>query len=169
MGNVGRCAGGGGVVSGGKYAQTTEVPVEKSRLEIERTLRKYGADAFAYAEEGRRVRLGFRMAGRQFRFELELPDPRSTRFTHSSRGARAPAVALAAWEQGCRSAWRALALVIKAKLEAVDAGISTLEDEFLANLILPNRETVGDWIRPQVEEAYKVGTMPAALMLEGPR
>lgn len=152
----------------GKYATTTEVTVEKSRLEIEKTLRKYGADAFAYGEDGRDVRLSFRMAGRQFRFALTLPDPKERRFAYSSRGPREPHVALAHWEQACRTSWRALALVIKAKLEAVEAGISTLEDEFLANLILPDRQTVGDWIRPQVEEAYRVGAMPSRLLLEGP-
>ena len=35
------------------------------------------------------------------------------------------------WEQACRQRWRALALVIKAKLEAIDAEISTFEEEFL--------------------------------------
>ena len=35
-------------------------------------------------------------------------------------------------DQACRQRWRALLLVIKAKLEAVTAGISTVETEFLA-------------------------------------
>lgn len=155
---------------GGKYAQETEVPVAKSRLEIEKTLRKYGADAFAYGEDGRRVRLGFRMAGRQFRFELALVerDAEEIELTPQRR-VRSEAAKDSAMAQADRSAWRALALVIKAKLEAVEAGISSLEDEFLANLILPNRETVGEWIRPKVEEAYKVGTMPTFLSLEGPK
>lgn len=39
------------------------------------------------------------------------------------------------WEQACRQAWRALALVIKAKLEAVDAGIVTFEEEFMAQIV----------------------------------
>ena len=153
----------------GKYAQTTEVPVEKSRLEIEKTLRKYGADSFAYGEEGRRVRLGFRMADRQFRFELSLVERDAEEIELTPQGrVRSEAAKDSAMAQADRTAWRALGLVIKAKLEAVDAGISTLEDEFLANLILPNRETVGDWIRPQVENAYRDGAMPSRLLLEGP-
>lgn len=154
----------------GKYATTTEVPVEKSRLEIEKTLRKYGADAFAYAEEGRRVRLGFRIADRQFRFELALVERDAAEIELTPQGrVRSEAAKDSAMAQADRSAWRALALVIKAKLEAVEAGISTLEEEFLANLILPNRETVADWIRPQVAEAYRVGAMPKTLLIEGPR
>lgn len=153
----------------GKFATETSVPVERSRAEIERTLERYGADAFAYATEGRSVRIAFRMAARQFRFAIELPDPNLEEFTHHSRGRRTPEAARAAWEQASRTKWRALALVIKAKLEAVAAGISSLEDEFLANLILPNRETVSEWIGPQVEEAYRVGSMPTALLLEAPK
>ena len=32
----------------GKYAENTEVSQEKSRAEIETTLRRYGAEAFSY-------------------------------------------------------------------------------------------------------------------------
>ena len=34
-----------------KYAATTDVPAEKSRAEIEATLRRYGATGFAYGWE----------------------------------------------------------------------------------------------------------------------
>jgi hypothetical protein len=38
------------------YAADTKVPVERSRLEIERTLKRYGADRFAYfSETGRTI------------------------------------------------------------------------------------------------------------------
>ena len=48
-----------------------------------------------------------------------------------------------AWEQACRQRWRALLLIIRAKLEAAEAGISTLETEFLANIVLPDGRTAG--------------------------
>lgn len=157
----------------GKYATKTEVPVDRSRAEIEATLARYGADAFAYATEGATVRIMFRMAGRQYRFGLELPPKDRADFVSYKQGSttflRADGVGLKMWEQACRTQWRALALVIKAKLEAVAAGISTVEDEFLANMILPDRQTVGEWVRPQVEEAYRIGAMPTSLMIEGPK
>jgi hypothetical protein len=60
--------------------------------------------------------------------------------------------------------WRALALVIKAKLEAVAAGITTVEQEFLAHIVLPDgHTTVGTWMAPQLAAAYDAGTMPALL------
>jgi hypothetical protein len=151
------------------YAADTAVSVEKSRIEIERTLIRYGADAFAYGTDGPQVKIAFRMHGKQFRFELTLPGRTEKRFTEHSRGARSPEATLSAWEQACRQKWRALALVIKAKLEAVEAKISTLEDEFLAHLVLPNGQTMGDWAKPEIEEAYRVGHMPKTLMLEDGR
>jgi hypothetical protein len=152
-----------------RYAEGTSVSVEKSRAEIEATLNRYGADAFAYASDGPSVKIAFRMKDKHFRFALTLPAKTEHRFTHHSRGLRTTDAALAAWEQACRQKWRALALVIKAKLEAVEAKISTLEDEFLAHLVLPSGETMGDWARPQVEQAYALGHMPKSLLLEAPK
>lgn len=151
----------------GQYASGTTVSTEASRAEIERTLRRYGADAFMYASEGRKAVVGFRIASRQVRFRLELPDPASRDFTQHSRGQRTADAAEKMWEQSCRQKWRALALVIKAKLEAVTAGITTIEDEFLAHTLLPNGATVGDTIREDVALAYSSGKMPP-LLLGGP-
>lgn len=153
----------------GKYASTTTVSTENSRAEIEKTLRRYGADAFMYASETRMAVVGFRIGGRQIRFKLTMPDPKDRAFTQHSRGARTAEAAQREWEQACRSSWRALALVIKAKLEAVAAGITTIEDEFLAHTLLPNGSTVGDHVREDVRLAYESGAMPPSLRLEGPR
>lgn len=146
-----------------RYAESTAVPADKSRMEIEATLRRYGADAFAYGWDGPRAVISFRAHGRYIRFVLTLPDPKASEFTHHSRGPRTADAARAAWEKATRQKWRALALVIKAKLEAVSAGIGIFEDEFLAHVVLPDGATVGDWIRPQVAIAYERGEMPPLL------
>ena len=62
---------------------------------------------------------------------------------------------------------RALLLVIKAKLEAVTAGISTIETEFLANIVLPDNTTAGEWMLPQIDRAYCTGEMPPLLPAAG--
>lgn len=67
------------------------------------------------------------------------------------------------YEQAVKQRWRALALVIKAKLEAVEAGITIFEDEFLAHIVLPNGQTAGEYMVPQIEAAYETGKMPAML------
>jgi hypothetical protein len=104
------------------------------------------------------------------RFELPLPSRDERRFTHHSRGLRTATQAEALWEQACRQRWRALALVIKAKLEAIETGIASFEDEFLAYTMLPSGETVGAWLAPQMDAAYDPdrGVMPATLKLALP-
>jgi hypothetical protein len=93
-----------------------------------------------------------------------LPDPSAEEFTLTPTGReRSASAAEDAYEQAVRQRWRALALVIKAKLEAVEAGISTVEDEFLAHVALPAGGTVGEWMRPRLDEVYASGRMPALL------
>jgi len=146
-----------------KFAAKTEVGSARSRDEIERTLIRYGANQFLYGWQDDAAVVGFRMMDRQIKFILPLPSKTERRFTHHSRGARTPDAALAEWEQAVRQRWRALALVIKAKLEAVESGIAIFEDEFMANIVLPDGKSVGQWMRPQIAEAYRIGHMPAML------
>jgi len=152
-----------------RYAAQTEVSSSRSRDEIERTLVRYGADQFIYGWQDDAALVGFRMADRQVKFILPLPSKDEHRFTHHARGMRTPDAAFKEWEQAVRQRWRALLLVIKAKLEAVDSGISEFEDEFMANIVLPDGKTVSAWMRPQIGEAYRLGAMPAMLpMLPAP-
>jgi hypothetical protein len=146
------------------YAAKTDVSTSRSKAEIEAIVERYGAAQFfsGWSDDGRAA-VGFTMEGRQVRFLLNLPDKTETRFTRHARGLRTPEAALKEWEQACRQKWRALLLVIKAKLEAVEAGISVFEAEFLANIILPNGRLVGDEIRPMIANAYESGTMQPML------
>jgi len=148
-----------------RYASNTTVSSNKSRDEIERTLTRYGASAFAYATEGTRAMVQFDMDGRRVRFVLPLPDQNEREFTHTpGRGTkRTEAKRFDAWEQSCRQAWRALALVVKAKLEAIESKITTFDDEFMAHLVLPDGGTVGEFMRPQIANAYELGEMPKLL------
>lgn len=146
------------------YAQRTDVPSDRSRAEIERTLRRYGAGAFAYGWADHTAQVMFEMTGRRIQFRLPLPDPAAAEFTQTPTGRdRSSAAAEREYEQAVRQRWRALALVIKAKLEAVEAGITTVEEEFLAHIVLPDGGTVGQWARPQLEQVYATSTMPALL------
>jgi len=72
-----------------RYAQNTDVTVDKSRSEIERTLQRYGADQFVYAWNATGAMLAFRAHGRHIKFALPLPDRESREFTHTpERGLR---------------------------------------------------------------------------------
>ncbi len=68
-----------------------------------------------------------------------------------------------AWEQACRSRWRALFLCIKAKLESIESGIETFEDAFLAHIQMPDGHTVAEHVRPRIAAAYETGTMQPLL------
>jgi hypothetical protein len=150
-----------------KYAENTSVSAEKSRGEIEATLRRYGADAFSYGWEETRAVISFRAKNRIIRFEINMPDRNADEFSLYYRGSvlyrRTDEAAYKAWEQAGRQKWRALALVVKAKLEAVESGISEFENEFMANIVMPDNRTVAQWITPQIATAYESGKMPKLL------
>jgi hypothetical protein len=148
-----------------RYAEQTGVPSDRSQAEIERTLARYGADQFMRGWTNEAAVLAFRCRGKMVRFHLPLPARTSVEFTHTpERGLqRNRPQQEAAYEQAVRQRWRALALVIKAKLEAVECGITSFEDEFMAHLLLPDGQTVGAFMTPQIEEAYATGLMPTRL------
>lgn len=144
-----------------RFAADTSVPVDRSKGEIERLLGRHGAEQFASGWDADSAHLGFRIADRTIRFVLPLPNRTADEFQKTpGRGRqRTPADAERQWEQACRARWRALLLVIKAKLEAVAVGISTIEDEFLAWTVLPGGrgKTVAEEIRPLIAERYASG------------
>lgn len=149
-----------------RYASETQVSSGRSREEIEKTLTKYGADQFIYGWDNESAIIGFRMNGRQVKFTLPLPARDADEFNKTAKGKTRPGdAARKSWEKATRQRWRALALVIKAKLEAVESGISVFDSEFLANISLPNGTTAGDFLIPQIAQAYETGKMPLLLPL----
>jgi hypothetical protein len=151
-----------------RFAENTTVAPEKSRAEIETVLRRYGADGFAYASYGEQAMIQFTAKGRTVRFLLKLPSSNDKAFTTVVRNkrtyTRTPEQRVAAWEQACRQSWRALALVVKAKLEAVASGITVFEAEFLAHIVLPDGRLVGQVVIPEIASAYE-GREPPQLLL----
>lgn len=139
------------------YARGTDVPIERSRAEIEKTLQRYGASHFAYMTEPTRAVIAFVANDRRIRFDLPLP-PRE-QFALTAQGKqRTPPQIESARDQACREKWRALGLCIKAKLESVEAGIETFEDAFLAHVVMPDGQTVAEHARPRIAQAYETGT-----------
>jgi len=151
-----------------RYAQNTSVPVDRSRAEIERVLERYGATGFGYSWERREVAispvpvygsktelrefamLGFQLRKRSIRLDVPMPTVREVGSEARIDAAR-------------RQRWRALLLVIKAKLEAVESGIGPLESEFLANVVTESGRTIGEVVLPRLSEAVQAGRLlPAA-------
>jgi hypothetical protein len=148
-----------------RFAEKTSVSSDKSRAEIERVLTRYGASGFMYGWQAANAVIAFEMQGRRVKFTLPLPERDNVRFTRTPtrNTRRRPEQVAEAYEQEVRQRWRALALVIKAKLEAVETGITVFEEEFLAHIVLPNGNTVGHWMVPQLAQAYTARKMPPML------
>ena len=128
------------------YAENTTVPAAKSRAEIEHTLERFGATAFAYATEAKQATVAFDVRGLSVIFRLPMPDRNARQFTTPGTAQR---------DRGkIRRGPR------RHRLAAVEAGITTIEDEFLAHIALPDGGTVGDHARPAIAHAYATGEMP---------
>ena len=142
------------------FAEGTTVSVEKSRAEIEKLITRYGATSTAFMNAPGRALILFECKNRRVVFDLPLPSIDEKRFQRDGRGSpRTHVKRHEAWEQACRQRWRALAWVIKAKLEAVESGITSFEDEFLAHIQMPDGKSVGDHIKPMIERSYQTGQM----------
>ena len=120
------------------YAETTKVPILKTQAEICELVQRAGATTYGTATEGGRGIVFFRLKNRMIRFMVEVPDG----------------------EQKSRTRWRALLLILKAKIEAINTGIVTMEDEFLAQTMTGDGGTVSDHIQPIIERNFIEGGTP---------
>jgi len=127
------------------YASNTRVPPEKSRADIERCVRKYGASGFVSGWQGDAVRIEFLARDRHIRMSMTEPPG----------------------EQPRRSKWRSLLLLVKAKLEAVDAKITTFEEAFLGDIVMPDGRTVYEATKGPIKLAYE--TKEPANLLGAPQ
>lgn len=149
-----------------RFAEGTAVNIDRSRLEIELLVKRFGATEFAYAtrENPPCAMIGFRLGN--LNVKMLLPYPKREDFALTERGkTRTEAAAATAWQEDVKRRWRTLALVLKAKLAAVDDGISTVEREFLSDIVLPDGSTVSQFMAPQLRLAAEQGKMPEVLQI----
>jgi hypothetical protein len=133
-----------------RFAEDTRVPVGRTLEEVKAQLRRAGADNIAVFEGVAKSAVGFTAEGRMYRIDVpvraNVPNP----------------------EQEQRRAWRLMLLLIKAKLEAVREGATTIEREFFADMLMPNGQTLHQAATPELAIAYDKGVMPERLLLGGP-
>lgn len=134
------------------YAKDTIVPVSKTRGEIEQLLERAKAKQYGTAVDYdlMTARVQFKLFDRIVRFTVKLPDRKKL-----GEGAR--------FEKAERQRWRALLLVLKAKLESVESDIETFESAFLGQIVMPGDQTVADLVTPLIGSAYKHGRLPKQL------
>lgn len=134
-----------------RYASGSEVPVQRSRAHLEQLLRAHGCEGFAYGWTGDYDRVEFVWQSQRVRFTL--PRPKREKFSLTPSGLqRTEKQIQSALESEDRRRWRALLLVVRAKIEAVESGISIFEEEFLAFIVMPNEQTVGEILVPRISD-----------------
>jgi hypothetical protein len=137
------------------YAKDTTVAVAKSRAEIEALLERHKAKQYGTAVDYEKLlaRVQFSLQDRIVRFVVTLPDRKKLNPKN--------------YERAERQRWRALLLVIKAKLESVESNIETFEHAFLSQIVMPGDQTVAEILTPIVAFAYKTGKLPQRLLGDG--
>jgi hypothetical protein len=138
------------------YAADTEVPVDRSKQQIEAMLKQRGCEGFASAWSSQGDTIEFMWKGMRIRFVVPPLD--QEKYKHDAQGRERRAEVLAKQlAQANRARWRGLYLVVKAKLEAVESGISIFEEEFLAFIVDPtSNSTVGQVLVPRLLNGGKL-------------
>ena len=165
------------------YAEGTQVSAEKSKSELDTLLAKHGATqrgVMSDDAEGTAV-VFFRLHDRHYRLDVPLPKlgdyatPAELSWKQA-KGKKVPqrwdhwtVAQRTQWvrwqhEQGCRERWRAVVLLVKAKLEIVQLGLSSAEREFLADLVLPDGRRMHQALADKIAAAYLEGVTPVLLL-----
>lgn len=138
------------------YAAGTYVEAGQSRVDIERLLSKQGCSHVGVMHEPGTATVIFRRSGWEVEMRIPLPNPTEA---PKASGFRATTLAQREkWaEQKTRERWRQLLLVLKAKFTALDEGVETFEQSFMAHLVLGGTH-LGDKLLPAVREAKEKGS-----------
>jgi hypothetical protein len=140
------------------YAEKTTVPVDRSKAEIERILKAHGSTGFAYLSNERVSEIQFIFRNNLYKISLIMP--KKEEFIESPRGrSRKDSIIDRMHEQECRSRWRELLLLIKAKFIAIERGTRSVEQEFAADIVLPDNRT----LYQHLSKALEMGKLPRAL------
>lgn len=150
------------------HAAKTKVAPNHTRDQIEALLVRHGATAFAYGMTQEQAQISFQIGERVVRFRMPWPDQSDPSITRTASGKlRTGAQIEEQVMQAIRQRWRALLLLVRAKLESVALGVTTIEEEFLAWTVMPDGRTVGEHVRPAIESAYRTGQTPELLEHRG--
>lgn len=130
-----------------RYAEGTRVTVESSRGEITGILAKHGVKRMGWMGDEAADELMFELGGGSYRFRIERPSAASMlardggQYTYPAN-VDWHAKADAEW----RRRWRANVLLLKAKLEFIESGDTTLDRELLPYRILKGGQTLEQMI-----------------------
>ena len=134
-----------------RYAKNTSVPVARSKQKIEELLVSYGIEESFSGRSPRGDGIGWKYKGKVYKMAVLIPskDDKTEK----------------QYEQELRQRWRILFMSMKMKFEEIEGGGISFEDQFLAQMSLPDGSTVGDFMRlPENIARLKETKMPKLLI-----
>ena len=146
------------------YAKNTKVSIDSSQQEIQRLLRRAGADKCMIGWGGDCAFVAFMLKNIPVRLKVEMPEKGDYQKTETGRSRKTNA-AFQAWEQACRQRMREFCLLLKAKLVSVEIGLRPIEHEFYADICLPSRgrATIFECQHEDLQRIIETGKLPALL------
>jgi hypothetical protein len=115
-----------------KYAKNTTVPITRTKIQIQDLLTDWGIDEFFFGTSPRGDGIGFKYENRVYKHNVPMPERKDMTDRQ--------------YEQAIRQRWRILYMSLKMKLEEIDSGGMSFEDQFLAMMCLPDGSTVGEFM-----------------------
>lgn len=142
----------------------TEVPPERTKWEIDRMLREFGADGVQWSEIWRenkaQVQFILEVAqGRRILVRLEPPPFLGKHRSYNPAKGYSEDVTAPNWAQS----YRLLKAYLKAKLESIAFGLRDVEEEFLADLVMKDSTGQERTVREIYQEQLAQGTLRPAL------
>lgn len=146
----------------------TSVPIDKSKAQITELLRQYGAEGVSWADNFQTGAVELRFAvqradGGRVSFRIRPAAFREKRRTYDPVKGRTVEQELPDWPRSLRllHAW------VKTKVESIAFGLTSVEEEFLAQMVVRDAEgresTAGALVLPALESGG------GRLALSGPR
>lgn len=138
-----------------RYAEGTKVSVDSSRGELTGILAKHGVQRMGWMGGPEGDELMFELGGGQFRLKIAKPTITEIRSLYPNaydEGAKLEAE----W----RRRWRANVLLLKAKLEFIDSGDTTLDKELLPYRVLADGRTLEEAIGTNGFKMLAAGKTP---------
>lgn len=132
-----------------KYADGTTVSVERTVGEILATLKGYGCSTYAHAVVNELHQIVFVHEGNSYKMHIVPPDIHDYVKTETGRLRKKEAIDRE-YDQEYRRRARVLLIAIKAKLEMVSIGQSSVEKEFLGDLVLPSGRSMYQWAEEKI-------------------
>ncbi|MDO4244540.1 MAG: hypothetical protein Q4C89_00765 [Deinococcus sp.] len=137
-----------------RYATDTKVSVSSSQAELRKLFGKYGITSFGFAEQPGGAMLAFQAGGYSHRIFMPVRGEDDGAFAYAGTRRRDAKGRRAAAAQEERARWRALVLMVKAKLEYAAILSQSVESAFIEYRILASGRTVQ-------EEITQTGVTPA--------